>query len=318
MKKKILLGAIFSIFMIVSFGQDLPIIEIINNTGYDVYYLHMSQTASDNWEDDELGDDILYDGESTYIRLPYPLDVTNTYDIKLEDDEGDTYTKWDVTISANSAIEFTIADLDVDSDYDYYDTSSSEDYPEIEITNNTGYTIYYVYVSPTDSDWGDDVLDDDILLDGESVYVTLPYSIDYENEYDIKLEDSEGDTYTRWAVDVSPYDEIEFTIDDLDLGSDFYDILYTYPEIEITNNTGYTIWYVYVSETDRDSWGEDILEDDVLLDGESVYVSLPYSLEIVDEYDIKVEDDEGDTYTKWNVEISPYDEVEFTLDDIDY
>ncbi len=84
----------------------------------------------------------------------------------------------------------------------------------IEITNKTGYDVYYLYVSHEDSeDWEDDVLGDDVLADGESFRVELdnyPSSI-----FDVQAEDEDEDTYTLYGIDVET-DDLILTIDDLD------------------------------------------------------------------------------------------------------
>ncbi len=84
----------------------------------------------------------------------------------------------------------------------------------IEVTNNTGYDVYYLYVSHEDSeDWEDDVLGDEILEDGESFRVELdnyPSSI-----FDVQAEDEDEDTYTLYGIDVET-DDLNLTIDDLD------------------------------------------------------------------------------------------------------
>jgi hypothetical protein len=43
--------------------------------------------------------------------LPHPINEVNRYDIKFIDSDGDTYTKMNVLVSANSSIEFTIRDI---------------------------------------------------------------------------------------------------------------------------------------------------------------------------------------------------------------
>jgi hypothetical protein len=93
-------------------AQSRPRITIVNNTGFTVYYIYISQTATDDWEEDVLDDDVLMDGDYINVTLAYPLTVTNRYDIKLEDEDGDTYTRWDVLITPNARIVFTIKDLD--------------------------------------------------------------------------------------------------------------------------------------------------------------------------------------------------------------
>jgi hypothetical protein len=84
----------------------------------------------------------------------------------------------------------------------------------VDITNRTGYTIMYMYVSPAKSTkWEEDVLGDGVLPTGETRRVNLT---GYRSPiFDIKLVDSDGDSYTFWAVDVSKRD-IVVTLDDLD------------------------------------------------------------------------------------------------------
>lgn len=86
----------------------------------------------------------------------------------------------------------------------------------IKITNNTGYEIYYVYVSPQSSDeWEEDVLGADILADGETLRVNLN---GYDSPYfDVKLVDEDGDSYTFMGVNVARRD-LTVTLDDLDWG----------------------------------------------------------------------------------------------------
>ena len=84
----------------------------------------------------------------------------------------------------------------------------------VDITNSTGYTIMYMYVSPADStSWEEDVLGSEVLPSGETRRVTLT---GYKSPmFDIKLVDTDGDKYTFWDVDVSRRD-ITVTLADLD------------------------------------------------------------------------------------------------------
>jgi len=215
MKKQHLLGYLLSFLTLAAFTQENPTVQIVNSTGYTVYNIFISQTASDDWLDDVMGDKILNDGQYFTARLQYPLNVTNHYDIKLVDEDGDTYTKWDVLITPDSRIEFTISDLDAAN------TTTTEgtdpDRPIVSIVNNTGYTVYYVYISQTATDdWEEDVLGDETLSNGEYIDVTLLYPLNVVNRYDIKLVDEDGDSYTKWDVLISSDSVIEFTFDDYD------------------------------------------------------------------------------------------------------
>ncbi len=93
-----------------------------------------------------------------------------------------------------------------------------------EITNDTGYDIYYVYISySSDDEWGGDWLGEDIFADGETfIFDMEDYDWDLEL-FDIQLVDVDEDTYTFMAVDAEEYgapdlDENIFivTLDDLD------------------------------------------------------------------------------------------------------
>jgi len=94
--------------------SELPVITVINNTGYTCFYLYLSPVTSDNWEDDKLGDDILQNGQSVTVRLEYPLSQENRYDFKMVDLDDDSYTKWNVLLTENAVIVFTFDDFDTD------------------------------------------------------------------------------------------------------------------------------------------------------------------------------------------------------------
>ena len=96
--------------------------------------------------------------------------------------------------------------------------SSAEAQPSITLVNYTGEDIWWVYVSLSDDDsWGDDRLGETETLDkGESITLKLPYSINTANRYDIMLEDSDENSYTKINVAVTANARIVFTVDDLD------------------------------------------------------------------------------------------------------
>jgi len=90
------------------------------------------------------------------------------------------------------------------------------------------------------------------------------------------------------------------------LAADYY--------VEITNNTGYTIMYMYVSPAKSDSWEEDVLGDETMANGETRRVNLTgYKSSM---FDIRLVDEDGDKYTFWNVDVSKVD-LTVTLDDLD-
>lgn len=93
------------------YAQNSPSIKIVNNTGYSIYYIYVSPEENDEWGEELLGEDILENGQSFTVRLPQPLTQTKVYDIGVEDEDGDVYFKWKVTLTNNAQIVFTVDDL---------------------------------------------------------------------------------------------------------------------------------------------------------------------------------------------------------------
>jgi hypothetical protein len=63
--------------------------------------------------------------------------------------------------------------------------------------------------------------------------------------------------------------------------------------LEIINQTGDTLWYLYISPSSSDSWGEDWFGNEVLMAGETFVVTLEpgtYDLAAVNSEDVTVEE----------------------------
>jgi hypothetical protein len=89
-----------------------PRVRIVNNTGYSVYFVYITANTDQSWGNDKLGSSTFPYGNSVLFDLP--SSSTNRYDIMLEDLDGDTYTKWNIPISNNQTVTFTIGDMDID------------------------------------------------------------------------------------------------------------------------------------------------------------------------------------------------------------
>ena len=97
-------------------------------------------------------------------------------------------------------------------------SSTTDNRPLITIINRTGFTIWYVYVSPTTStSWGSDILrPDQVLTNGQSINIRLGQPLNQTNRYDIRIIDLDGDSYTKRNVLISNNATITFTFDDFD------------------------------------------------------------------------------------------------------
>jgi len=110
MKKPFVSALFLFLISIAVTAQQLPIVIIVNNTGFTIHSIYISPTNSDAW-----GQDILRGGtlqKSSYIyELPNPLSRESVYDIMLKSNEGVQFIKWDARISDNAQIIFTADDL---------------------------------------------------------------------------------------------------------------------------------------------------------------------------------------------------------------
>ena len=66
-------------------------IKIINETRHKIVRFYASRVASDNWEEDILGEDVLGIGQS--VTINFGTSDFCVYDFKAEFDDGDTLVK---------------------------------------------------------------------------------------------------------------------------------------------------------------------------------------------------------------------------------
>ena len=183
-------------------SQQNPVITIVNNTGYTVNYIFFSETTSGSWGQNRLrSDQVIRNNESVSLQLPHPINRVNQYDFRLVDSDGDEYIKMNVSISVNNIIEFEMSDITL---------------PAITIINNTGYTIFGMFVFELESESIGQNRISSHLLNRQSVTVELPRYLGRTTQYHIVLIDTDGDFYTKANVNVRTNKVIEFTIRDID------------------------------------------------------------------------------------------------------
>ncbi|HOB91136.1 MAG TPA: hypothetical protein PKM68_04080 [Bacillota bacterium] len=295
-------------------------IKIVNDTGYSLYHLYISPSTSMEWGEDLLGDtEVITYGAVFDTGIPIsPIE----YDVCCIDHEGDAYYKWGVGIKRQPRIVLSFMDLDLEglaSTSPLWSGASAGSVQEaglldtIKIVNNTGYTIYHLYVSPaTSSSWGDDLLGFfGIIEDGEEYDTGIPADATL---YNIRLVDSDGDSYTQWDVDVSRSSTVQFTIWDIDLDSETYAEESTELALTIFNATGSEIKEIYISPGDSTSWGPNKLESGAVIPDRGSFDDILTGPQTV--YDLKLVDSDDRTYIKWDVDLSENEWLVFTVDDL--
>jgi len=144
-------------------------LEIINDSGAEVWYVYLSPSKADQWGEDWLGDYVIQDGETYAIEgIPEGL-----YDIRAEDENQEVIEVW-WDVDFEGEMTWTIVGLS-----------------SLEVINESDDTIAYLYISPSDSTtWGDDWLGEDVIDVGVSYVVgEIP-----PDTYDIMATDLDEDS----------------------------------------------------------------------------------------------------------------------------
>lgn len=187
-------------------------ITFVNNTGYDIVYLFFSPGDSDYWGADILGTTrTLDDGEKVGFYIHYP-DSTNAFDFLAIDEDGDAYIIWDYEITDGDAavIEVTLDDLEGGYDLPALAT--------VNLINETGYDIWYVFFSPGDSRmWGIDMLDDETILESEEMLSLYVPVTDTATRYDFQGVDVDEDAYEFWVELSNAQSEYTYAIEFSDI-----------------------------------------------------------------------------------------------------
>jgi len=93
-------------------------LTIVNNTGYRIDDLYVSFSSAIRWGSSKLGENEFIEiGESKTITLS----EAGIYDIRLVDEDEDSYTKKGLTIDSSQTVVFTFEDFDessIDDDND--------------------------------------------------------------------------------------------------------------------------------------------------------------------------------------------------------
>jgi len=166
-------------------------VVFFNGTSNDIEYIFLSPGDSEYWGPEILNSERVLESRSDlgfYIFYP---DDCNDFDILAIDSNGDSLSIYDYTIC--DGVEETIA-------FSKRDMSEEEPYFEfvtLDIFNDTETEIYYIFVSPADSNmYGVDLLDEvTTILPGDYLSLLIPIGED-EVDYDIMAVDEYNDTYS--------------------------------------------------------------------------------------------------------------------------
>lgn len=74
-------------------------LKVVNDTGVDIYKIYTSEDRNENWEEDVLGADVLYAGETLTIDFTLNENSSPVWDFRIEDSDGNYINFYDVDFS---------------------------------------------------------------------------------------------------------------------------------------------------------------------------------------------------------------------------
>jgi hypothetical protein len=181
---------------------------------------------------------------------------------------------------------------------------------KITFDNTTGTKIDMIFLSPGDSKfWGPDIIGaDNILKDGGCIgcYVHYP---NMSFRFDIMATDDKGNKFEVRDFRMTDGKEARVTLTPKSLNRTAPD--FTLATVHIDNNTGHEIQYLFVSPSDSDAWGVDLLDEETTVaEGDSHSFVLAVGKDKV-KYNLMRVNENDDEY-QFNLTIDPKANKEFT------
>ena len=187
---------------------------------------------------------------------------------------------------------------------------SPDELNKITFQNTTGGKIEMIFLSPGDSQfWGPDIIGADYFLKNGA---TLGYYVHYPDKsfkFDIMATDENGNKFEVRDFEMTDGKEASVNLTPRCLNSTAPD--FTLATVHIENNTGHELQYLFVSPSDSDAWGVDLLDEETTVaDGDEHRFVLAVGKERV-KYNLMAVDENDDVY-KFNLTIDPKAKKEFT------
>ena len=161
-------------------------VTLVNLSGFDIYNLYLSPSNDENWGPDQLGEWVLEDGQQYTLKMQ-----CGTYDVQLIDEDGDTCTLNELYMCGSEEAVINPEDLlDCQFATELEESGLDDVITDITLANVSGFNIYELYLSPSDSTkWGPDQLGEEVLGNGQQITISAICG-----DYDLRLIDEDSDT----------------------------------------------------------------------------------------------------------------------------
>ncbi len=187
--------------------DELHVLTIENETGYEILYLFFSPADSNFWGVDVLGSNRTFpSGDSIGFLVHYP-EYCGAFDLLAIDEDLDAYYMFDIELCDDADETVTITFDSFDGDF------GEPTFATVSLTNDLYNEIYYLFLSPADSEkWGVDVLDIETILGPDDVAEFLVLRSSGVDEYDVLAIDDDYDLY-RFRIELDDTSHYTYLIE---------------------------------------------------------------------------------------------------------
>jgi len=247
-------------------------IQVTNSVGETIFYLYVRPSGSGQWSGDLLagaGQDLytFQDGETGDLAIPGLGDGTCRFDFKATalDESKVLSTVNNVDLCNSPSVTFRKGNAQNNNNAAQSVTGT------ITIANKLGETVFYLYTRKSgSSDWGNDLLKTAgeelyTFQDGESGQLRIPGLSRNNCKFDLKATalDQTKVLVDARNVDLCAMNNIELVPKDNSGNSDNQENDNQDSDsgnaINVSNQIGETIFYLFVRKSGSSDWGEDLL-----------------------------------------------------------
>jgi hypothetical protein len=166
---------------------------------------------------------------------------------------------------------------------------------KVTFQNSTGTKIETIFISPSDSEyWGPDIVGADFVVkDGGFIAYYIHYP-EKTFKFDIMATDEAGHMFEVYNYVLTDGKEATITFTQKNLNSKAPE--FTFATLKVKNNTDKEMQYLFISPSDSDAWGVDLLNSEsTLAPGDTHSIVIPIGKEKVT-YNLMASNENDDEY----------------------
>lgn len=237
---------------------------LVNNVGNsDICYLYISPSGSQDWGEELLGQQqAINAGQSVSLQVT----AAGSYDLLAQDCSQNTLAEErNINISAGSPFRW---DVGYPAAAGVQPNDPASETGTLTIVNTGSGEICYVYAAPaSDSNYSADLLNDSKIEGGQSLVIEVTAGV----TYDVRLDDCTQQPIleAQYSVAANQNEMVQAQTEAI-LATPVPGAAST-AQLNITNNTGQIICYIYITTSGGNDWGNDLLGgSQQLQDGEQI------------------------------------------------